>query len=90
MLPDQVVEAAGLSFVFDLQPQLGAPDRRLDLGAASDDAVILQQPVHIARAIAGNFVRIEIVKGFTEILSRFRRMVIQLSPAWKPSSTSFS
>src|SRR5579863_6928878 len=42
MFPDQFAEAAGLFFL-DLQPQARTLDRSLDLGPASDDAVILEQ-----------------------------------------------
>src|ERR1700678_4582048 len=67
MLPDEIAEAARL--LFDLQPSFGAPDRGLDLGAASDDAFILEQPVDVARAVLGDAVRVEAVKGFAEILA---------------------
>src|SRR5262249_49116636 len=33
-----------------------------------DDTVILEQPVYVARSVAGNFRGLEIVKGFAEIL----------------------
>src|SRR5437868_2663614 len=53
MLPDHLAKAAGFLFL-DLQPKPGALDGGLDLGAAADDAVIPEQPVHIPRAIAGD------------------------------------
>src|SRR5690242_19848282 len=46
MLPDQTAKTAGLFFL-DLQPELCAFDGGLDLGAAADDAVILEQPVDV-------------------------------------------
>src|SRR5690349_15547454 len=42
MLPDQIAKTARLFFL-DLQPELCAFDGGLDLGAAADDAVILEQ-----------------------------------------------
>ena len=90
MFPDQVAKAARFFFL-DLQPELRALDRGLDLGAAADDAVIFQQAVDIARAITGDFFRREIVKGFAEVFRRekryFKSRVCPPSPVLPKSST---
>ena len=69
---------------------LRAADRRVDLGRRADDAGVGQQP----RAV-GSSPKRATTSGSKPAkaarkASRFLRMVIQASPAWKPSSTSFS
>src|ERR1051325_11829196 len=44
MFPNQLAKPAGFLFL-DLEPQPGAFDGGLDLGAAADGALILEQPV---------------------------------------------
>src|SRR6201999_1448070 len=67
MLPDHVAETAGFLFL-DLEPELGAFDGSLDLGAAANDALILQQAIDVARAVSRDLFWREIVEGFAEIV----------------------
>src|SRR5690349_21420268 len=55
--PDVSIEAA--EFLLDLEKSFGVADRRGDLRAIADDAVVFQQRFHLPLAKAGNYLRIE-------------------------------
>ena len=61
-------EAAGL-LLLDVEPQLRALDRGLDLRVGADDAFVLHQPLDVALAVARDLLGIEIVEGFAEVLA---------------------
>ena len=65
-------------------------DRALDLGAVAHDAGVLHQPLDLALRDSARFFPASKSSKARRKLSRLRRMVIHDSPAWKPSSTSFS
>ena len=67
----------------------GARDRRFDLGPVSHDAGIEHQGLDLASSKRAITAGSNPAKARRK-LSRFRRMVIQDNPAWKPSRTSFS
>ena len=76
---DQKYAASEPVLVDQLERALGVVDRRFDLAAMPDDAGVLQQALHVARAEARDHGRLEILEGRRK-LSRLRRIVIQLRP----------
>src|ERR1700688_2171863 len=68
MFPDEMREAA-LVLLHDLQPEARAFDRRVDFGAAADDALVLKQAADLPFAEARNLLWFETGEGATEILA---------------------
>ena len=68
-LPRPEVRRQRAVLVDQLERALRVVDRRFDLAAMADDAVVLQQPLHVARAEARDHGGLELREGAAEVLA---------------------